>query len=77
MPDYKPCPKCSSTRATKVGFTWWGGLIGPSLLTHVTCDECGAAFNGKTGRSNTVGIIVYSVIVLIIAIAVLVMLKRM
>lgn len=71
MPDYKPCPKCSSTGATKVGFTWWGGILGPSLLTHVKCDNCGTAFNGKTGQSNTVGIIIYSVVGLIVAIFVL------
>jgi hypothetical protein len=75
MPDYKPCPKCSSTGATKVGYTWWGGLLGPSLLTHVKCDNCGNAFNGKTGQPNTVGIIVYSVVMFVIVVAVIVALR--
>ncbi len=68
MPDYAPCPECSSTRVKKVGFTWWGGVVGPSLLTHVRCRECGTAYNGKTGRSNTGAIIVYSVVMGVIAI---------
>jgi hypothetical protein len=62
MPEYAPCPNCSGTRARQVSFTWWGGLLGPSLLTHVKCEDCGTAYNGKTGRSNTPGIIVYSVV---------------
>jgi len=44
-------------------FTWWGGLIGPKILTHVKCPGCGYAYNGKTGRDNTTGIVIYSVIV--------------
>lgn len=59
MPKYVPCPNCSSTRASLVGFSWWGGILGPKLLTHVKCPDCGTAYNGKTGQSNTVGIIIY------------------
>ena len=44
-------------------FTWWGGLLGPKILTHVRCPGCGHAYNGKTGRENTTGIVIYSVIV--------------
>ena len=44
-------------------FTWWGGLIGPKILTHVKCPGCGYAYNGKSGRDNTTGIVIYSVIV--------------
>jgi hypothetical protein len=72
MSPYKPCPKCSSPEATKVGFTWWGGILGPSLLTHVKCDECGTAYNGKTGQSNTVGIIIYSLAGVALAIVILI-----
>jgi uncharacterized Zn finger protein len=69
MPEYAPCPNCSSTRARKVSFTWWGGVLGPSLLTHVQCEDCGTAYNGKTGRPNTAAIVVYSVVVGVIALA--------
>ena len=77
MPEYVPCPNCSATGATKVGFTWWGGVLGPALLTHVKCPECGTTYNGKTGESNTTGIIVYSVVVGIIVLAAVVLLSRL
>jgi transposase-like protein len=64
--EYAPCPQCSSSKATKVGFTWWGGLVGPRLLTHVKCQDCGTTYNGKTGRSNTGAIIVYTLVLLAI-----------
>jgi transposase-like protein len=57
--DFLNCPKCGSTSVKKVPFTWWGGALGPALLTHVKCQGCGTQFNGKTGRSNTSAIAVY------------------
>lgn len=63
MNDYAPCPSCRSAQAQPVKFTWWGGMLGPKLLHHVKCEQCGAQYNGKTGQSNTRGIIIYSVIV--------------
>ena len=48
-------------------FTWWGGVLGPKILTHVKCPGCGHGYNGKTGRDNTTGIVIYSVIVGIVA----------
>jgi len=67
MINYAPCPKCNLATAERVKFTWWGGLIGPKILTHVKCNSCGVKYNGKTGRSNTKGIVVYSVVVGILA----------
>jgi uncharacterized protein (DUF983 family) len=52
--------------------TWWGGALGPYLLTHVKCPECGMTYNGKTGQSNTTAIIIYSVVVGAIAFGVVV-----
>jgi uncharacterized protein (DUF983 family) len=49
-----------------MSFTWWGGLIGPKMLTHVKCPACGHTFNGKTGRDNTTGIILYSIGVIVL-----------
>jgi predicted nucleic-acid-binding Zn-ribbon protein len=63
MMQYAPCPKCRSTGAERMSFTWWGGLIGPKILTHVKCPGCGYAYNGKSGKDNTTGIVIYSVIV--------------
>jgi hypothetical protein len=65
MSDYVPCPKCGGA-AEKLNFTWWGGLLGPRILTHVKCTLCGNRYNGKSGKDNTTGIIIYSAIVAIL-----------
>ena len=65
MSNYVPCPKCGGA-AEKLGFTWWGGVIGPRILTHVKCTSCGNKYNGKSGKVNTTGIIIYSAIVAIL-----------
>lgn len=67
---YVPCPKCKSMEVTMPGFTWWGGVIGPKMLNHVKCDKCGHTYNGKTGGSNTGGIVVYSIVVAVILVGV-------
>lgn len=64
--DYAVCPQCGGSKAEKVRFTWWGGILGPKILTHVKCQECGKAYNGKTGRENTTGIVIYTAVVAII-----------
>jgi len=65
------CPKCGGKSISKVKFTWWGGVLGPRLLNHVKCDSCGFTFNSKTGKSNTAGIIIYSLVLFAIAFALL------
>jgi hypothetical protein len=62
MNAYAPCPKCNAAVAEKLKFTWWGGVLGPKLLTHVKCQACGKKYNGKTGRENTVNIIIYGLV---------------
>jgi len=56
-------------------FSWWGGLVGPMLLTHVKCPQCRTKYNGNTGRSNAKGIAIYfttamSIVLSLIAITV-------
>lgn len=63
MNKFAPCPKCNTANAEQMSFTWWGGLIGPKILTHVKCNNCSATYNGKTGKDNTTNIIIYSVVV--------------
>jgi rubredoxin len=63
MGEYVPCPRCARPDPEKVKFTWWGGVLGPSLLKHVKCNGCGLTYNGKSGQSNTTSIVIYSVIV--------------
>jgi ribosomal protein S27E len=58
--DYANCPECHNRGdATRVGFTWWGGIVGPALLTHVRCNRCGTCYNGKSGKSNNTAIAIY------------------
>ena len=64
------CPKCGNQVATKVGFTWWGGALGPRLFHVVRCTQCRTQYNGKTGASLTKVIILYQVVVLAICAAV-------
>ncbi|MBN2116665.1 MAG: hypothetical protein JW730_08845 [Anaerolineales bacterium] len=64
--QYAPCPNCGNTNVKKINYTWWGGILGPAILTHVKCNNCGTQYNGKTGKSNTVAIILLFVIGLII-----------
>ena len=46
-----------------MSFTWWGGIIGPRILTHVKCPRCGNGYNGKTGGDKTTKIVLYSGVV--------------
>lgn len=67
MDQFAVCPKCNNSNAEQLKFTWWGGVIGPKILKHVKCRSCGAKYNGKTGRDNTTGIVIYTVIVSVAA----------
>jgi hypothetical protein len=57
--EYKPCPRCGARGATRVVFTFWGSFYGPALFTHVRCPECQYAYNGRTGRSNTLPAVLF------------------
>ena len=62
MNDFLSCPACGSYAARKIPYAWWGGTLGPALLTHVRCQSCGTQYNGKTGRSNTTAIAVFVIL---------------
>ena len=64
---FASCPACGNSNAEKVGSTLWGGAIGPWLLSHVKCNDCGTKYNGKSGKSNLVPIIVYSVVMAVVS----------
>jgi hypothetical protein len=66
MSEYVACPRCMRPDPEQVKFTWWGGVIGPKMFKHVKCRQCGLAYNGKTGQSNTTNIVIYSIVVFII-----------
>ena len=69
MSQYVPCPKCGGA-SERLKFTWWGGVLGPRILSHVKCASCGHKFNGKSGKDNTTGIIIYSAIVAIVVLGI-------
>ena len=68
--QFAPCPSCRCTYAKRVSFTWWGGILGPKMLTHVKCVQCGQAYNGKSGKSNDTAIAIYLVVSLVIGAAI-------
>jgi hypothetical protein len=69
VPDVAPCPKCQARTASKVGYTWWGGALGPRMFSVVKCQSCGQQYKGKTGAKLTTTIIVYQLIVVVVLIA--------
>ncbi len=66
MDEYVPCPKCGRSAAEKLGWSFWGGYLGPRLFHQVKCKFCGTTYNGKTGKSTTVPVILLNVIVLVV-----------
>ncbi|HYY58483.1 MAG TPA: hypothetical protein VE842_14215 [Pyrinomonadaceae bacterium] len=67
MSQYVPCPKCGAPDPAQVKFTWWGGLLGPKMLSHVKCGSCANTYNGKSGKSNTQNILIYTLVSAVIA----------
>ena len=66
------CPQCKSPNVNRPAFTWWGGALGPKILSHAVCRACGFGFNWKTGQSNRTGIAIYMGVVLVISLVVVV-----
>lgn len=64
------CPNCGASDADRPNFTWWGGMLGPKLLSHAVCRRCRTGFNAKTGTSNTAAIAIYSVAGLVLALVI-------
>lgn len=44
----------------RLHWTWWGGFLGPRLLSHVRCLACGAKYNGRTGKWNGTAVVLYN-----------------
>lgn len=64
--SWKPCPKCEAPEPKRVLWTPWGSFYGPAMFNHVRCQECGYAYNGKTGGSNLVPAIIMVAIPLVL-----------
>jgi hypothetical protein len=65
-----PCPKCGTTSTAPVGFTWWGGVLGPRIFHVVRCLGCNLQYNGKTGAFLGKAIAIYTAIALVAAVAI-------
>ena len=65
--SWAPCPKCGGRTATKVGFTWWGGALGPRVFSVVKCAGCGTKYKGKTGARLLTTILVYQGVVVVVS----------
>lgn len=65
-----PCPRCGSTNVKPVKFSWWGGALGPRIISLVRCESCKLQYKGKTGESAKQFIIGYTVVVGIISLVV-------
>jgi uncharacterized membrane protein len=63
----KPCPRCGSADVHKVEYSWWGGLIGPSLVHQTRCKKCGKTYNGVTGTDITNKVSIYIIAMIIIS----------
>jgi len=63
MSPFAPCPQCNASNAEKLKFTWWGGALGPKLLTHVKCQTCGKKYNDKSRREYLKNIIIYNKVI--------------
>ena len=60
------CPKCNSANVVPVKYTWWGGVIGPRMMHHTRCKDCGYVYNRKTRQSNTTNIIIYFAVTFVV-----------
>lgn len=68
--EWAECPKCGAADATRVRWTFWGGMIGPMLINTVRCNDCGTQYNGNHGDYNTVRILIYVLVTLALAAAI-------
>src|SRR5688572_23327681 len=72
---FAPCPSCGKSEANQLTFTWWGGVIGAKLLTHVECVGCRTRYNGKTGKSNNTAIAIYIVVINVVVLGIIIALN--
>lgn len=68
--EFVACPNCRQSTAERIKWTFWGGMLGPKLFTHVKCRNCGTKYNGKTGRSNDAAIAIYLVVSVLLGFAI-------
>ena len=62
VPNGETCPQCGEAAGKRVRYTWWGGAIGPALMSLTRCQACGYQFNSNTGKSTKRAILIYNVV---------------
>lgn len=60
--EWVACPRCGAQESERVLWTFWGSFYGPALFDHVECPACGTRYNGRTGRSNFVPALIFTLI---------------
>jgi transcription elongation factor Elf1 len=60
------CPRCGCPYIDEVRYTWWGGVLGPSMMSLMNCRNCKLKFNAKTMRDASTAITVYAVIACVV-----------
>lgn len=68
--QFLACPFCGGQDIQKLSYTWWGGMLGPKLCTHVKCRSCKKTYNGKSGRSNLRFILTYQIIAVVVVLGI-------
>jgi hypothetical protein len=69
---YAICYNCGADAGSRVTWTFWGGIIGPALISHVRCGRCGTTYNGRSGKSNNTAILIYILVTLGISFAIII-----
>lgn len=68
-PQGPQCPRCHGPDVHKPSWTWWGGFLGPKIITHWQCRSCNFGFNPTTGQSTSGSIVIYFVVTFVVCIA--------
>lgn len=50
------CPNCSSPDVFRVKYTWWGGILGPSMMNLTHCRACDLNYNAGTRKDASTAI---------------------
>jgi uncharacterized protein (DUF983 family) len=64
--EWADCPQCGANEATRVHWTFWGGMIGPAIINTVRCGRCSTSYNGVHGDYNTSRIAIYMVVSIVL-----------
>lgn len=64
--EWADCPSCGANEATRVHWTFWGGMIGPAIINTVRCGRCSSSYNGVHGDYNTTRVAIYLVVSIVL-----------